>query len=186
MVAMSQPPLPITPSDALAQIIDPALALLPYALTSDRAEVMMLAIALQEAGKGGLLAYRLQQGGPARGLWQNERGGGVVGVLSHPSTADLARHFCAVRGVPALAASVYDALPHDDVLAAGFARLLLYADAAPLPAPDDADGAWRCYLRNWRPGAYARGTPEVRAALETKFRRQHAIALSAVREVPAA
>lgn len=183
---MSQLPLPITPSDALAQIIDPALALLPYALTSDRAEVMMLAAALQEAGENGLLANRLQKGGPARGLWQNERGGGVAGVLGSPATVELAKRFCAARGVPALSASVYEALPHDDVLAAGIARLILFADPAPLPAPDDVDGAWRCYLRNWRPGAYARGTPETRAALEAKFRRQHAIALSAVREIPAA
>lgn len=184
---MSQLPLPIAPSDALAQIIDPALALLPYGLTSDRAEVMLLAITLQEAGKDGLLAYRLQQEqGPARGLWQNERGGGVAGVLGSPATADLARRFCAVRGVPALSASVYDALPHDDILAAGIARLILFADPAPLPALDDVDGAWRCYLRNWRPGAYARGSSDDRKALEAKFRRQHALALHAVREVPAA
>jgi len=179
-------PLPISPAAALAQIIDPALALLPYALTSERAEVMMLAIALQEAGKDGQLAYRLQVGGPARGLWQNERGGGVAGVLGHSATAALAKRLCAERGIPALASSVYDALGHDDVLAAGFARLLLYADAAALPAPEDVDGAWRCYLRNWRPGAYTRGTPDERKALETKFRRQHAIALATVREEPAA
>lgn len=179
-------PLPISPAAALAQIIDPALSLLPYALTSECAEVMLLANTLQEVGEKGVLAARLQRGGPARGLWQFELGGGVVGVLKHAATVDLAKRLCAARGVPALASSVFDAIGHDDVLAAGFARLLLYADAAPLPAPEDADGAWRCYLRNWRPGAYARGNPVERQALEAKFRRQHAIALATVREEPTA
>jgi hypothetical protein len=179
-------PLPISPADALAQIIDPALSLLPYSLTSERAELLMLTIALQEAGKDGMLAYRLQQGGPARGLWQFERGGGVAGVLGCSATAELAKRLCALRGVPALSSSVYDALGHDDVLAAGFARLLLLSDPAPLPEPNDTEGAWRCYLRNWRPGAYARGSETQRKVLEAKFYRQHAIAIAAVREGPLA
>ena len=40
----------------------------------------------------------------------------------------------------------------DDVLAAAFARLLLFTDPAKLPKLGDADGAWQLYLRTWRPG----------------------------------
>jgi hypothetical protein len=47
---------------------------------------------------------------------------------------------------------VYAALVEDDVLAAGFARLGLWADPQPLPAIGDVHGGWDCYLRNWRPG----------------------------------
>lgn len=140
-------PLPISPADALAQIIDPALRLLPLSLTSDASRVLMLAIALQESG----LRARQQDGGPAHGLWQFERGG-VMDVLAHDRAGPLARSLCAVRGVPATSYSVYASLPGDDVLAAGVARLNLFADAAPLPVLGDAQAAWVCYDRVWRPG----------------------------------
>jgi hypothetical protein len=47
---------------------------------------------------------------------------------------------------------VYNSLAHDDVLAAAFARLLLWTDPQRLPSLGDADGAWALYLRTWRPG----------------------------------
>ncbi len=150
-------PLPIAPADALASIIRPALALLPPALSSPRAAVLLLAIALQESG----LAAREQRGGPARGLWQFEQGGigmctlsgaSCWGVLEHPTTAPMVRSLCAVRGVPATSYSIHASVAGDDVLAAGIARLLLYADAAPLPCAGDTGPAWAYYLRNWRPG----------------------------------
>ena len=146
---MSQLPLPISPADALAHIIDPALRLLPPALTSDEACVLVLAIFLQESA----LRTRVQDGsGPARGLGQFERGGGVVGVLQHRATEAMARALCAVRGVPATSYSVYTSLAGDDLLAAGFARLLLYTDPAPLPPLGAVDTAWAYYKRTWRPG----------------------------------
>jgi len=129
---------------------------------------MVLAIALQESG----LAARTQaEGGPARGLWQFERAG-VRGVLTHPSSASHARRLCAARACPASEYSVWIALAGDDLLACGFARLLLWTDPAPLPALGDADGAWACYERNWRPG---RPRPEHWAA-------NYAMALDAVRQ----
>lgn len=146
---MSQLPLPISPADALSHIIRPALRLLPSPLTSAPAMVLVLAIFLQESG----LRARVQSGGgPARGLAQFERGGGVVGVLQHDATEAMARALCAVRGVPATSYSVYTSLAGDDLLAAGFARLLLYTDPAPLPALGAADAAWAYYERNWKPG----------------------------------
>lgn len=134
--------------------IKPALVLLPPKLSSPQAWHMLLAIGLQESG----LCARCQvlQGGgrgPAHGLWQNERGGGVLGVLTNAATRNYARQVCAARGVAPDSSAVWDAIETDDVLAAAFARLILYADPQPLPSNDDQDGAWRMYaLRAWRPG----------------------------------
>ncbi len=141
-------PLPISPEDALRRIIAPALELLPAKMGSDEALVMLVAIALQESG----LTTRLQNGGPARGLFMFERGGGVHGVLNHPAVRADARKLCASRGCPSTDNSVYLALAGDDVLAAGFARLLLWTDPQALPDIGDADGAWKLYIRTWRPG----------------------------------
>lgn len=128
--------------------IDHALTLLPARMDSPQARVMLLAIGLQESR----FIHRRQIGGPARGFWQFERGGGVRGVLTHPVTQGQAQALCRARGIEPVAADVYAALELDDVLAAGMARLLLWSDPAPLPAIGDADGAWDLYLRTWRPG----------------------------------
>lgn len=135
------------PVDALRDAIDPALAELPERMTSDAARVMLVAIGLQESR----LTWRRQRaGGPARGLWQFERNGGVRGVLVHEASRSEARRACERRDLPATATAVYTALEADDVLAAVFARLLLWTDQ--LPLPDDMDAGWSYYLRNWRPG----------------------------------
>ena len=126
--------------------IDPALDLLPARMDSPEARVMLLAIGLQESR----FTHRRQVGGPARGFWQFEKGGGVRGVLRHPASAQHANMLCSVRGVTNTADRVYDALEHDDILAAGFARLLLWTDPQALPMRGD-DG-WALYLRTWRPG----------------------------------
>src|SRR5690606_35371438 len=93
--------LPITPHDFVGQIMDPALDLLPARMGSIEARVMLLSIALQESG----LAHRWQvvdlarpqAKGPARGLLQFERGGGVRGVLTHPASRDYAADVCLAR-----------------------------------------------------------------------------------------
>ncbi|WP_314408945.1 hypothetical protein [Pseudomonas kuykendallii] len=138
----------MTLTDIRRLAIAPALALLPARLTSAPAEVMLLAIGLQESR----FAHRRQVGGPACGFWQFEQGGGVRGVLRHTATAGHARVLCEARNVAPTESAVYAALEHDDVLAAGFARLLLWSDAAPLPALGDFDAAWALYVRTWRPG----------------------------------
>lgn len=142
--------------------IEPALALLPPKMTSAEAVVMLLAIGLQESR----FKFRFQivhgkpyQKGPARSYWQMERGGGVFGVMTHPATNEYAHMLCGVRGVPFDSVLVHDRIETDDVLAAGFARLLLWADRKPLPALDAShDEAWDCYIRNWRPGKPHRET----------------------------
>lgn len=169
------------PRTILADAIEPALALLPAGMDTPQARVMLLAIGLQESA----LVHRHQvltggRKGPARGLFQFERGGGVVGVLTHRATRKLAQEVCDHRGVPAASYEAWQALEYDDTLAAAFARLLLWTDPGALPAVADTEGAWHLYLRTWRPGAYDRGTPAERRALREKFGRNHQQAREAV------
>lgn len=135
-------------SEIIKTGIDPALALLPAKMDTPAARVMLLAIGLQESR----FLHRRQIGGPACGFWQFEQGGGVRGVLTHAASAALARQVCEVRGVVPTSAAVYAQLESDDVLAATFARLLLWTDPARLPAVADSKGGWDLYARTWRPG----------------------------------
>ena len=137
-----------TLADIRAKAIAPALAMLPARMSGSRVETLLLAIGLQESR----LTHRRQIGGPARGLWQFERGGGVRGVLLHQSSRNHALRVCAERGVEPTEREVYAMLEHDDVLAAAFARLLLWTDPKPLPGIGEQDAAWNLYLRTWRPG----------------------------------
>lgn len=126
----------------------PALALLPPAMNTPQARVLLLAIGLQESR----FQHRRQIGGPARGFWQFERNGGVRGVLMHPASREDALRICAARHVAPVSATIHATLETDDILAAAFARLLLWTDPLRLPDAGDADGAWALYLRTWRPG----------------------------------
>jgi len=140
----------MTPEILLHVVIRPTLALLQAEAgiqVDRRAERMLIAIALQESG----LRHRVQMGGgPAHGLWQFEKGGGVAGVLSHPATRARAARLCALLLTPAGTVEVHTAISDNDLLACGFARLLLWSD--PRPLPDTQIAGWACYLRNWRPG----------------------------------
>lgn len=134
---------------ALTTIIGPALSFLR--LDSPQARVMMLAIGLQESRMEARY-QELSNGrkGPARGLWQFERGGGVTGVMRHRLTRQRAREICKAHDVPFDTKSVWQALEHDDILAAVFARLLLWTDPSALP--DNEQDGWATYMRVWRPG----------------------------------
>lgn len=153
----------MTPQEFIRDAIEPAYRLLPEKMSApasrDRATVMIVAICLQESR----LIHRRQIGGPARGFAQFEKGtpqtrGGVTGVLLHASTRDAAQALCKARGVPATAEAVYEAIENDDVLAAGFARLLLWTDPFPLPQIGQEQEAWELYIRTWRPGRPHRST----------------------------
>jgi hypothetical protein len=133
----------------VTDILNPGLAYLPISMDSPKARVQLLSMSLQEDPR----QLRRQMGnGPARGLWQFERGGGVKGVMNHHSTTGHAHRLCAERGVAWDAAAIWAKLETDDLLACGFARLLLYSDPKPLPSIDNADAGWDLYLRTWRPG----------------------------------
>lgn len=148
-------------SEVIRRAVDPALRLLPERMDGKEARVQMLAMGLQESRFE--YTYQIVQGrpeakGPARGYWQFERGGGVRGVLSHASSKQHALLVCAERGVEPDARTVWDRLEYDPVLAAAFARLLLWTDPRSLPALGDAQGAWDLYIRTWRPGKPHRHT----------------------------
>lgn len=141
---------------AIRGFVGAGLRLLPAGMNSPRARIMMTAIGLQESrfdhadqleknGKNTVL-------GPALGYWQFERGGGVKGVMEHPSSREYARDVCAQLGVQWERRVVWETLKDSPALASAFARLLLFTDPKPLPSEDDPDAAWDYYVRNWRPG----------------------------------
>lgn len=152
---MTNLPLPITLRQINDIVLPEAFKLLPASMDTPRARLMLLAIAGQESG---LNARRQHGNGPARGLWQFERGtaasrGGVWGVALHPASSGRLQMVARARGVDSEPTKIWAALEHDDVLAACVARLLLWTDPLPLPALDDVDGAWTLYAkRTWRPG----------------------------------
>lgn len=161
----------------LADAIAPAMRMLPAQMDSAPARVMLLAIGLQESR----LTARCQivnggGRGPARGLWQFERGGGCAGIVRHSASRYWTAEACKARGVEFSAAGIWSALETDDILAAACARLLLFTDPKRLPAIGDEAGAWALYLRTWRPGKphpqtwaglYAQAVEAAHAAKET-------------------
>lgn len=139
----------------LSDMVEPAFRELPARMASDEARVMLLAIGLQESRFRHRLQMPLRPGmpnGPARGFWQFEQGGGVKGVMGHRASSRLALESISSRNLRPNSPTVWAALATDDVLAAIFARLLLWTDPAPLPRIGDHEAAWDCYIRNWRPG----------------------------------
>lgn len=117
---------------------------------------MLWAIGFQESR----FVHRRQIRGPARGFWQFEDGrlSGLAGLFALKSTRDAMRTLCDARGVALDRTAVYNQLEHDDVLAAGVARLLLWTDPHRLPDIGDAQAAWDLYMRTWRPGKPHRNT----------------------------
>jgi hypothetical protein len=140
----------------LSSVIRPGLAVLADStalpVQAPEAEVLLLAIATQESA----LRHRHQVGGPARGYWQFERGGGLAGVLGHARTRDNLRAVCGALALPGEIDGLWEALPWCEPLQVALARLLLWSDPRQLPAIGAKDAAWDCYLRNWRPGKPSR------------------------------
>jgi len=138
--------------------VSKALFMLPPAMTSLQARVMLFAIGLQETRfehrrqlikKGG----ELLPIGPAKSYWQGERTGGMCkGVVNHDASRYWMAHVCQARDVAFNATAIWNAIETDDVLAAAAARLLLFTDPKRLPEVGDVGGAWNLYLRTWRPG----------------------------------
>jgi hypothetical protein len=154
--------LPIALLDLITKVIRPALKLLPPAMYSIEALVMLVAIALQESALEHrwqvIDAKRPDKKGPARGLWQFElgskaKGGGVWGVYKHAASRYWLSQVCAARNVAFEPRAIWLALETDDVLACCVARLLLFTDAKRLPAISEPKAAWDLYrYRTWCPG----------------------------------
>jgi hypothetical protein len=142
--------------DVRKTAIEPAMVLLPERMDTPEALVMMLAIGLQESR----FLHRVQMGnGPARGFWQFEEWGGVRGVIQHGASRTHIPTVCQACGVyPRSQENIYRNLATNDVLAAAFARLLLFTDPNPLPELGEVNEAWEYYIRNWRPGKPHRQT----------------------------
>ena len=136
----------------LTHTIPAAYSLLPTAMQSTEATALLLAIGLQESR---FLHRRQTKGGPARGFWQFEAGGGVRGVRRHAATAQTIVDVLTTLRYPINQPTTYyhAILEHHDVLACCFARLLLWTLPATLPGRDEAELGWTQYLDAWRPGA---------------------------------
>ena len=72
--------------------------------------------------------------------------------MRHAATKEHARRICHLLCVEPTPAAVWTAIEYQDVLAACFARLLLWTDARPLPNADEPEAGWEIYQRTWRPG----------------------------------
>lgn len=130
-------------------VLPAALALLPPAMDSVEARAMLLAIGLQESR----FRFRRQTHGPALGFWQFEVAG-VEAVLTHSRT-----DFAMAQALQLLsydhtesAEVIHQALEHNDILAACFARCMLWAAAPPLPDQTQPVDGWALYINAWRPG----------------------------------
>ncbi len=137
--------------------LDEAYKLLPPGMNSKAADVCVFAFGYQESSfeahqqiikKDG----KLVEAGPAVSWWQMEKGGGIVGVLTHAASKAHALKVCKARGVSPTSSAVWEAMKKDDVLGAAFARLLIYTNPFALPKVGDSAATWALYLREWRPG----------------------------------
>ncbi len=139
------------PETFLRNALEPALKLLPAQMDSPAARAMVIAICLQESR----LTHRRQIGGPARSYAQFEQGGGVHGVLTHPTSKPLIRSVLTALDYDpdSLEFACWTAIEHNDILCAAFARLLLYTLPDSLPAMKETQKAWGQYVSAWRPGA---------------------------------
>jgi peptidoglycan L-alanyl-D-glutamate endopeptidase CwlK len=144
--------------EILVNVIDPALAELAAlgVRATDAARAMLYAAGLQESN----LTARFQampaasavRKGAGRGLWQM-RPDDVNRVLSGNSTRERSETAANKHVGSVNPHAVWATLEYDDILAAIFARLMLWPDPAALPAPAAANeqAAWDYYVRCWRP-----------------------------------
>lgn len=139
----------MTPDAFIRNALEPALRLLPSHMDTPNARAMVLTICLQESR----LEHRRQIGGPARSYAQMEQGGGVHGVLSHSASKPYIQTVLAALDYDgAQENACWTAIEHNDILAAAFARLLLWTLPSPLPGRESPDIGWAQYSQAWRPG----------------------------------
>jgi hypothetical protein len=140
-------------------LVAPAAAsFFPPTLNTPRSRAMILAIGLQESQFkhrqqliGGYRDWWKSITGPAVSFFQFEKIG-IRGVLEHPASRDMALELIGNLGYPEDVNVLWKALRHNDILAAGFARLALWRLPSALPDPDEGKLAWLQYVDAWRPG----------------------------------
>lgn len=139
-------------------VIPAACSLLPDKMTSPEAVAMLIAIGVQESRflhRRQLVGTDKRPVGPASGFWQFESGGGVRGVMNHPSSETHARYLLKELGYDDWSPenkNIWSWIQNNDVLAAGFARLLLWTLPDALPTQDQPEKGWAQYVSAWRPG----------------------------------
>lgn len=139
---------------------------------SPSARIQLLTTGLQESR----FMDRVQtENGPAHSFWQEEPNG-IKAALGNKVTGPILVGICKKLGVSPDWQTIYKEVILNDVLACAVARLLLYADPNPLPKVGDSDGAFMCYVRNWRPGAYTRGNATQQANLARKWAANYKLA----------
>lgn len=162
--------LPATNEAVLAGAIDPALDLLPAKMRTDEARCLLLAIGRQESGFDARDQYDEKGAlGPALGFWQFERNG-VLAVMHNNASAPYLYGLIKQLDIRYGSMPIWEALATIDELAAGCARLLMWADPYPLPKIGDEDAAWELYaIHLWRPGKpdRKRWTSSYEQAVET-------------------
>ena len=89
--------------------------------------------------------------GPAVSLWQFEDIG-IREVLRNPASRRQALAVLDALGYPEHLPTIREAMKHNDLLAAAFARLALWRHPDPLPARNESERAWQYYLKIWAPG----------------------------------
>lgn len=142
-------PLPLTPQQLLVHVIRPAWLALPAKMRGTKAEVQAIATGLQETR---LNARRQMGNGPARGLTQFEKGGGVRECVRNPVVTQYTEACAALARVPFTEDGVWAGLEFDDELAMQLTRLNYWRSPRQLPELGDADGAWKLYNAVWAPG----------------------------------
>lgn len=141
-----------------------AYALLPPALESKAATVLVLAIGIQRTG----LSERRQRGtasNRARSFWSFDHGetlrvgatGGLAAVLMHPVSGPLLKKVLAALQYPVdptqeVLRVLMMAIEHNDVLAVACAILALQTLTESLAPLGDAAGAYRNFAEAWQPG----------------------------------
>lgn len=144
----------MTPQRLLKYGVIPALTELAHLGIPDspQSRRFLVAIALQESK----INHRRQltasgaENGPAASFWQFEKGGGCAGLFRHHATEDKIVRICSIFNIEANAASLWEAMRFNDIVAAAAARLLIYTLPDKLPL-NSVDG-WAQYLDAWRPG----------------------------------
>ena len=153
----------MTPSDFLTQTLVPGLSWLTTVIGNKpgagpwqndaRGRLALLAFAGQETE---WVNESQSGGGPGRGAWQVGETT-CADVLYNPASEQMVLKLCTAAGVLPTPPTIYAALMDRPVtFGVTIPRMILWCDAAALPAYGDEDAGWECYARVWRPGAPSR------------------------------
>lgn len=146
--------------DLIVQHVLPSAgAILPAPMTSPAASAMLVAIGLQESGFAARgqdsLRPGIDQDGPAHGFWMFEVNG-IRALLANKHLVgpiyDALHALCYPPARTLTVNDLHQAIRYDDVLAAVFARCLLWTHDDPLPRLTEPDAGWKQYVSLWRPG----------------------------------